>query len=714
MKLLSIALSFGLAATAAAAPNGGSNGDVCTDPIPVAVGANAFDSSSNTDSGFHDPSCTSRDGFTDIWFVYTAPQSGLATVNTCGSSFDTVLRVLEGPDCATLTCLVGNDDACATSTGSNFASEVEVPVVGGQQYLIHVEGWGSGDLGVGTLDISQALGEDCTDPITVFDGINSFDTTLYTDSGFHDASCVGRDGFEDIWFTYTAAASGNTSFETCGSGYDTVIRVLEGPDCATLTCLAGNDDACATSVGNNFASSVSPFLTAGNQYLIHVEGWGAGDVGALDLTISAPDPTPPNDECVDAIALGEGISGPFLTGGASLVDPFACGNGGAPDIWFTYTPFVNGDFSINLCGSDYDTAMELYTGDCGALNLVECNDDFCGLQSGVSYCGTAGETYTFRVGGWNGSTGTAVVEIQNSGLDGYAITTFEGGNGLNVGGTVYFDGTFTEDCPVASIGANVQFTNVGDPVLVNVYTNPAGRTGNQNDPTGWTLLGTASGIANPIGVATVLTPDAPMTFVTGFTGIAIEYVTTGVVYTNGNGSNETAVSGDGTISLSLGESNPAAFGGGLFSPRIWNGWIQKDTSIGTEYCPQPLNSTGAASTLTATGSDAAADNCITLTATNLPLNSFGYFICGQVQAQTPFLGGFICIGGDIGRGVGGGILNSGSTGAMQVTATLDLPQPSGSQQVLAGETWNFQAINRDFIGGATAAALSNGISITFQ
>ncbi|MGB0330930.1 MAG: hypothetical protein ACPGPE_03825, partial [Planctomycetota bacterium] len=326
----------------------------------------------------------------------------------------------------------------------------------------------------------------------------------------------------------------------------------------------------------------------------------------------------------------------------------------------------------------------------------------------------AGETYTFRIGGWNGSTGTAVIEIENSGLEGYVVTTFEGGNGLNLGGTVYFDGTFTEDCPVATIGANVQFANVGDPVLVNVYTNPAGRTGNQNDPSGWTLLGTASGIASPIGIPTVLTPDAQMTFAAGFTGIAIEYVTTGVVYTNGNGSNETATSPDGVISLSLGESNPTAFGAGLFSPRVWNGWIQRDTSIGSSYCPQPLNSTGAASTLTATGSDAAADNCITLTATNLPLNSFGYFICGQVQAQTPFLGGFVCIGGDIGRGVGGGILNSGSTGAMQVTATLDLPQPSGSQQVLAGETWNFQAINRDFIGGATAAALSNGISITFQ
>ena len=331
MKLTSIALSFGLAASAAAAPGAGTNGDTCVDPIPVVLGMNAFDTTGNTDSGFHDPSCEGRDGFTDIWFVYTAAQTGIATVNTCGSDFDTVLRVLEGPDCATLTCLAGNDDACATSSGSNFASEVQVPVVVGQQYFIHVEGWSSGSQGVGTLDISQSLGEDCSDAIAVADGITPFDTTGYTDSGFHDGSCASRDGAEDIWFVYTASASGNTTFETCGADFDTVLRLFEGPDCATLTCLEGNDDVCATSIGNNFASSMSPFLTAGNSYRIQVEGWSPGDQGAFDLTISAPDPTPPNDECVDAIALGEGVSGPFLTGGASLVDPFACGAGGAPE-----------------------------------------------------------------------------------------------------------------------------------------------------------------------------------------------------------------------------------------------------------------------------------------------------------------------------------------------------------------------------------------------
>ena len=101
----------------------GVNGDTCADALVVGLGANAFDSTGNTDSGFHDPSCVSRDGFEDIWFTYTAAASGNTTFETCGSAYDTVIRVLEGPDCATLTCLAGNDDACG------LASQVEVPVV---------------------------------------------------------------------------------------------------------------------------------------------------------------------------------------------------------------------------------------------------------------------------------------------------------------------------------------------------------------------------------------------------------------------------------------------------------------------------------------------------------------------------------------------------------------------------------------------------------
>jgi len=51
---------------------------------------------------------------------------------------------------------------------------------------------------------------------------------------------------------------------------------------------------------------------------------------------------------------------------------------------------------------------------------------------------------------------------------------------------------------------------------------------------------------------------------------------------------------------------------------------------------------------------------------------------------------------------------------MSVTTTLNLPQPSGAVQVMVGDTWNFQAINRDTIGGTATATFSNAVEILFQ
>ncbi|MEZ6020927.1 MAG: hypothetical protein R3F17_12725 [Planctomycetota bacterium] len=49
--------------------------------------------------------------------------------------------------------------------------------------------------------------------------------------------------------------------------------------------------------------------------------------------------------------------------------------------------------------------------------------------------------------------------------------------------------------------------------------------------------------------------------------------------------------------------------------------------------------------------------------------------------------------------------------------TLDLtqtPTPSVPVAVQAGETWNFQAWYRDFIGGQSVSNFTDAISIAFQ
>ncbi|MEZ6014820.1 MAG: hypothetical protein R3F49_06890 [Planctomycetota bacterium] len=86
------------------------------------------------------------------------------------------------------------------------------------------------------------------------------------------------------------------------------------------------------------------------------------------------------------------------------------------------------------------------------------------------------------------------------------------------------------------------------------------------------------------------------------------------------------------------------------------------SGLGSVYCNSTPNSTGAQARLTLSGSDMVANNALTLTCGDLPTQSFGYFLTGRVQASVPNAwrvpGHAPCLGGAVGRGVGGGAQNS--------------------------------------------------------
>lgn len=86
----------------------------------------------------------------DIWFLYTAPCTGIATFSVCNDAdFDTVLAVYFAGNCpVSLNPLACNDDA----PGCGQTSEVQQLVVEGIEYLVRVGG--VQDAGVGTLTIS--------------------------------------------------------------------------------------------------------------------------------------------------------------------------------------------------------------------------------------------------------------------------------------------------------------------------------------------------------------------------------------------------------------------------------------------------------------------------------------------------------------------------------------------------------------------------------
>ena len=76
-------------------------------------------------------------GSSSVWWQWQAPSSGRVTIDTSGSSFDTILGVYTGTRVDTLTTLGENDDA----VGFGGASRVTLTVTAGTVYRLRVSGF---------------------------------------------------------------------------------------------------------------------------------------------------------------------------------------------------------------------------------------------------------------------------------------------------------------------------------------------------------------------------------------------------------------------------------------------------------------------------------------------------------------------------------------------------------------------------------------------
>ena len=108
----------------------------------VIVGSSASIVASNTaataESG--EPDHAANTAAASVWWSWTAPASGSASMDTDGSSFDTVLGVYTGATVSALTEIDSNDD------GSNPPqSSVDIVAVAGVTYFIAVDGVFRGD-----------------------------------------------------------------------------------------------------------------------------------------------------------------------------------------------------------------------------------------------------------------------------------------------------------------------------------------------------------------------------------------------------------------------------------------------------------------------------------------------------------------------------------------------------------------------------------------
>lgn len=142
--------------------------------------------------------------------------------------------------------------------------------------------------------------------------------------------------------------------------------------------------------------------------------------------------------------------------------------------------------------------------------------------------------------------------------------------------------------------------------------------------------------------------------------------------------------------------------------------------LGTTYCgPAAPNSTGGPGRIAAHGSAFAADNLVTLEASQLPSLVSAMFLTSTTQGFVQQPGGSagnLCLGGAIGRFVGPGqVLQTSPAGEASLQIDLSrMPSPLGAVVATQGQTWSFQAWFRDLPVGASASNFTDGLQILVQ
>lgn len=125
-------------------------------------------------------------------------------------------------------------------------------------------------------------------------------------------------------------------------------------------------------------------------------------------------PPPLNNDCANATVITTGTT-IFSSLGATTDDPAACGSIGS-DIWYRFTAPCTGGATVDLCGSSYDTVITVYNGICcpPQSSYLACNDDFCGVQSQLTFDTVQGNSYLVRIGGYQANQGSGTITLSCS------------------------------------------------------------------------------------------------------------------------------------------------------------------------------------------------------------------------------------------------------------------------------------------------------------
>jgi len=156
----------------------------------------------------------------------------------------------------------------------------------------------------------------------------------------------------------------------------------------------------------------------------------------------------------------------------------SCGSfpiaGNLHSVWYQYAPAATGWLAVDTLGSNYDTALEIYTGaapNFASLTSVACNDDVGALtQSALDISVTVGSTYYIVARDFGAGSGGALVFHASFSTQQQLYVNEATGKDTNPGSVTLPVKTIKRAVEIASPGAVVNIVTTGaygDAVVIN-------------------------------------------------------------------------------------------------------------------------------------------------------------------------------------------------------------------------------------------------------
>ena len=308
--------------------------------------------------------------------------------------------------------------------------------------------------------VARPANDECVDAIAIGDGSYTVMTQLATDSGIGTHSI-----YKDVFYCFTAPVSGTADISLCGTTFDTKLAVWDGCACPPTTELGYNDDGCS-SPDYTLASRLLVDVVQGQTYLIQAGSYSSTGFGTIYLDVATystgrccyGDPYAPS--CVDGVTEDDCTNiyaGSFLIGGNCIDNPCpaipandlcmnaqaipgpyspgvvvsgtttlatgdnigTCGTTGNsnPGVWYSVTGTGN-SLTADLCNGNtsWDSKIQVWCNSCDYPMCVGGNDDFCGLQSSLTWCTESGVEYLILVYQYGSTGGSFDLTITDDGV----------------------------------------------------------------------------------------------------------------------------------------------------------------------------------------------------------------------------------------------------------------------------------------------------------